>query len=377
MTMRRLSAWLAMRATATGVLFIVAACATTPQPAAVLHGEGLGSTWSVKLGEPSPVDLAKVQLGIQASVDDVAHDVSRWEATSSLNAMNASLSSDWQSVSDGLFTPLSYAFLLAADTGGAYDPTVAALVDVWGFGKAGRRYQPPDAAAIEAARERVGYAKVALDRAGSRVRKPAGMQIDLSSMTHGHAADQVAEYLNSLGLHSYLVDVGSEIRARGESPEGGAWHVAIEQPPPEVANSGGAGTRQDSPGQGGPAGSQRQGKEDRGSQTESTVAHVVKLRDAGIATSGNFRYYFDYNGRRYSHRIDPRTGEPVAHALASVTVIDPVCMHADALATALTVLGPDEGLQYATNRDIAALFIVRSGNALVEKMTPRFAAYLN
>jgi thiamine biosynthesis lipoprotein len=106
-------------------------------------------------------------------------------------------------------------------------------------------------------------------------------------------------------------------------------------------------------------------------------AHLVNLRDAGIATSGNYRYYFDYNGRRYSHRIDPRTGEPVAHSLASVTVIDPVCMHADALATALTVLGPDEGMKYATDRNIAALFIVRSGNALVEKMTPRFATYLN
>ena len=345
--MRRYSAGLAMRAAATGLLFVIAACATTPQPAAVLRGEGLGSTWSVKLGEPAPVDLAKVQLGIQASVDDVAHDLSRWEATSSLNAMNASRSNDWQSVSDGLFAPLSYALSLAADTGGAYDPTVAALVDVWGFGKTGRRYEPPDAIAIKAARERVGYTKVALDRAGSRIRKPAGMQIDLSSMTHGHGADRVAGYLNSLGLHSYLVDVGSEIRARGESPEGGAWHVAIEQPPAENASA------------------------------SKAFAHVVKLRDAGIATSGNFRYYFDYNGRRYSHRIDPRTGEPVAHALASVTVIDPICMHADALATALTVLGPDEGLQYATNRDIAALFIVRSGDALVEKMTPRFAAYLN
>ncbi len=93
--------------------------------------------------------------------------------------------------------------------------------------------------------------------------------------------------------------------------------------------------------------------------------HVVSLRDAGIATSGNFRYFFDYNGRRYSHRIDPRTGEPVSHDLVSVTVIDPICMHADALATALTVLGPDEGFEYAAHRDIAALFISRSGDGLV------------
>ncbi len=105
--------------------------------------------------------------------------------------------------------------------------------------------------------------------------------------------------------------------------------------------------------------------------------HVIHLRDAGIATSGNYRYYFDYNGRRYSHRIDPRTGEPVAHTLAAVTVIDPDSAHADALATALTVLGPKEGLQYATERHIAALFIERTDSGLVEHMTPQFAAYLN
>jgi thiamine biosynthesis lipoprotein len=235
------------------------------------------------------------------------------------------------------------------DTGGAFDPTVAPLVDAWGFGRAGRRYEPPSPEALSAARSRVGFDKVALDASALRVRKPAGMQIDLSSMQHGRGADAVSEYLNSLGITSYLVDVGSEIRARGESPEGGPWHVAIERPPADAA-----------------AGASANGFE-----------RVVSLRDAGIATSGNFRYYFDYNGRRYSHRIDPRTGEPVSHTLVSVTVIDPICMHADALATALTVLGPDEGLDYAAQRNIAALFISKSGDTLVEKMTPRFATYLN
>ncbi len=313
----------------------------------MLRGEGLGSTWTVKLGEPPPRQLAEIQSGIQASVDQVAHSLSRWEETSNLNALNASTSNDWQPVSGNLFGPLSYALKLAADTGGAYDPTVAALVDVWGFGKTGRRFEPPSADAINAARARVGFAKVELDATGLRVRKPAQMQIDLSSMTHGRGADRVSEYLSSIGVGSYLVDVGSEIRARGESPEGGAWHVAIEQPPAEDSSA------------------------------SHSFAHIANLRNAGIATSGNYRYYFDYNGRRYAHRIDPRTGEPVAHALASVTVIDAICMHADALATALTVLGPDEGFRYATDRDIAALFIVRSGDALVEKMTPQFAAYLN
>ena len=332
------------------ITLAVAGCATTPQPV-VLRGAGLGSTWSVKLGTPSPVSLEILQRGIQSRVDDVARHVSRWDASSELSAINGSSTSEWQAVSPGLLAPLSYALFLARDTGGAYDPTVAALVDVWGFGTARRRYEPPSADAVRAARERVGFGKVVLDADGARVRRPAGLQIDLSSMAHGYGAEQVARYLNEIGVRSYLVDVGSEIRAQGDSPEGGAWHVAIERPPAE--ESGIVDTADTKP------------------------MHVVNLRNAGIATSGNYRYYFDYNGRRYSHRIDPRTGEPVKHSLAAVTVIDPDCSHADALATALTVLGPDEGLQYAKDRNIAAVFMLRDGDNLVERMTPQFANYLH
>jgi thiamine biosynthesis lipoprotein len=327
-----------------------AGCASGPQPT-VLRGEGLGSTWTVKLGAPAPGNPGDIQRGIEARVADVARHLSRWDDTSELSALNAySPDGGWQSVSNALLEPLRYAFTLAEDTGGAFDPTVAPLVDAWGFGKAGRRFEPPSPEALSAASSRVGFEKITLDAGGSRVRKPTGMHIDLSSMQHGRGADEVAEYLDSVGIRSYLIDVGSEIRARGESPEGGAWRVAIERPPSSDAAA--------------PA-------------SANGFEHVVSLRDAGIATSGNFRYFFDYNGRRYSHRIDPRTGEPVSHALVSVTVIDPICMHADALATALTVLGPDEGFAYASRRNIAALFISRSGDALVEKMTPQFASYLN
>jgi FAD:protein FMN transferase len=330
-------------------------CAVTPQPM-VLRGEGLGSTWSVKLAVP-PVDPSAVRRGIQARVDEVARNLSRWDPASRISEINAASADEWQAVTPVLFEPLSYSLWLAADTGGAYDPTVAPLVDVWGFGTAGRRYEPPAADAIDAARARVGFSRIELDAASRRVRRPQNMQLDLSSMTHGFAADRVAEYLNSAGVRSYLVDVGSEIRARGESPEGGGWRVAVERPPAENTSN------------------ERQN--DSGSTSASGSQKVVSLRDSGVATSGNYRYYFDYNGRRYSHRIDPRTGEPVTHDLASVTVIDPLCLHADALATALTVLGPDEGMQYATDRNIAALFILRAGDQFVEKMTPRFATYLN
>ena len=330
-------------------VLLSSACVTAPR-ATVLHGEGLGSTWTVKLRAPTTVNSAEIQQGIQSRIESVFHSISRWDDTSEMSALNASPRSDWQPVTDELIEPLRYSLTLAADTDGAFDPTVAPLVDAWGFGKTGRRFEPPSPEALSAARSRVGFEKVALDTDSHRVRKPAGMQIDLSSMQHGRGADAVAEYLNSLGIDNYMVDVGSEIRAHGQSAEGGAWHVAIERPSAPDATI--------------PA-------------ATNGFEHVVSLRNAGIATSGNFRYFFDYNGRRYSHRIDPRTGEPVPHDLVSVTVIDPICMHADALATALTVLGPDEGFDYASRRNIAALFISKSGDALVEKMTPQFASYLN
>lgn len=309
-----------------------------------LQGEGLGSTWKVTIADKPSLDADAIQRGIQQRIDNVTHQLSRWDGKSSLSVLNAATTDEWQPLPNELFFALSYALELAQSTGGAYDPTVAPLVDVWGFGTPGRRFAPPSPDEISAARARIGWQKVALDSDGKRVRRRAGTVIDLSSMTHGLAADQVASYLQSIGVKRYLIDVGSELRAHGQD-----WHVGIERPPAEFA----------------------------GTTTSAEPLRVIALRDAGIATSGNYRYYFDYNGRRYSHRIDPRTGEPIANDLASVTVIAPQCMHADALATALTVLGPDEGLAYAKSHSIAALFVLRTASGLEQRMTPEFSAYLN
>jgi FAD:protein FMN transferase len=327
----------------------VSGCASLGSPQE-MRGEGLGSSWSVKIAGPVAGDLGVLQQSVQERVETIARQLSRWDATSALSQINASPSEDWQTLPPDLFSALSYALALAAETDGAYDPTVAPLVDVWGFGTRGRRYEPPSAADIAAARARVGWAKVELDAANHRVRRPAGTQIDLSSMTHGFAADEVAAYLRKAGVQRYLVDVGSEIRASGNTPEGRPWRVAVERPPLETGS-----------------------EPDTGA---ATPLRMITLPDMGVATSGNYRYYFDYNGRRYSHRIDPRTAEPITHPLASVTVIASECMQADALATALTVLGPEAGFDYAQRHDIAALFVVRTASGLSERMTPRFARYL-
>jgi thiamine biosynthesis lipoprotein len=290
--------------------------------------------------------------------------------------LNAATDNDWHPIPANLTKSLEYALHLAADTNGAYDPTIAPLVDVWGFGTQGRRYSPPPADEVNAARARVGWTKIELDSANNRARKPAGTQLDLSSMQHGFAADQVAAYLQSIGVTRYLIDVGSELRAAGNAPEGQPWHVAIERPPPELTPTpdetmASAATTPSSVASASSAAASIATASGATASTDSTVPmRVIALRDAGIATSGNYRYFFDYNGRRYSHRIDPRTGEPITHPLAAVTVIDPECMRADALATALTVLGPDEGYEYAQRHGIAALFIIRTTRGLEERMTP-------
>lgn len=349
---------------------LLAGCASTP-PVHELTGEGLGSTWSVKIAGAAELDVPALRQGVQQQIDEVARQLSRWDSASSLSTLNARDDAEWFSLPDQLFTAMSYALELAASTGGAFDPTIAPLVDVWGFGLQGRRYQPPSAEQVDAARARVGWARIALDPSTKRVRRPRGVVIDLSSMTHGLAADQIAAYLRGQGIDRFLIDVGSELRAQGEAPGDHAWRVAIERPPSElsaatVATEGRASASQslDAP-----------AALDGSAAAQSL--RVISLRNAGIATSGNYRYYFDYDGRRYSHRIDPRTGGPVAHALASVTVIDGLCMRADALATALTVLGPDAGFAYAQRHSIAALFVVRTARGLEERMTAPFQSYLN
>jgi FAD:protein FMN transferase len=371
----------ARRAPIAAPLFAVflASCASTGV-ARELQGEGLGSTWKVTLADRGSLDPQSLQHGIQQQIDTVTHQLSRWDSTSTLSTLNTAPDDAWHTLPSELFSALSYALALAADTRGAYDPTVAPLVDVWGFGTHGRRYSPPSADAIRSAQTRVGWSKITLDTAQKRVHRPAGVQIDLSSMTHGLAADRVAAYLRSNGVTRYLVDVGSELRAQGNAPEGHPWQVAIERPPSEYSPDLASADAAPSVSSAGAAASTAHAaaSTSEGAPNSSAMPmHVVALRDAGIATSGNYRYFFDYNGHRYSHRIDPRTGAPISNSLASVTVIAPECMHADALATALTVLGPDDGLEYAQRHSIAALFILRTEQGLEERMTPEFKAYID
>lgn len=313
-----------------------------------LRGPTMGTAWSVKLVVPSQRSADELQRGIQREVDKVVAQMSTYEVDSDLSRYNRAPASTWQTLPPEFFGVLDYALSLAGDTGGAYDPTVGPLVNLWGFGPGARLHEVPSDAAIAAARERIGYARIQLDPATHRAWQPGDVYVDLSSVAKGFGTDQIARYLEREGVTSYLVDISGELRAHGRRPDGSDWQVGIEKP-------------------GAAAGAV---------DTTNEIQRVVRLREKSMATSGDYRHFFEDAGRYFSHHIDPRTGRPVEHRIASVTTIADDCMHADSIGTALMVLGEDAGLAYARERGLAVLMLVREGDGFVERTTPAFDALM-
>ena len=320
-----------------------------------LGGPTMGTTWSVRFVLPPPVALDAVSRAIDRVLAGVTAEMSTWIADSDISRFNSGAPQTWHELPVDLDDVLRYALTIAADTGGYYDPTIGALVDLWGFGPTGpRRGVPehgvpdhgvPDHGAIDAAAARGGFRRLML-APGRRALQPGGMQLDLSSIAKGFAVDRIAEALSRLGVADHLVEIGGELKGSGMKPDGSPWWVAIEEP--AAAHAGIA------------------------AQSRSIVA----LHGLAIATSGDAQRAFESDGRLFSHTIDPRTGWPVSDRLAAVTVLHRSCMRADALAMALTVLGPDDGMSFAQARGLAARFVIRRARRFEERMTPAFAAML-
>lgn len=330
------------------IALVLCGCAGSPR-LETLHGKTMGTTWSVKYLRPAAVDADRLALDLQHELDVVVAQMSTWQADSDLGRYNRAPAETWQSLPAEFYTVLERALQLARDTDGAYDPTVGALVELWGFGPARREREPPSDEAIAAARERVGWQRIRLDPVGRRVWQPGGIQLDLSSIAKGFGVDQVARRLDAAGVSSYLVEVGGELRGRGRRPDGRPWQVAIERPDAAA----GAVQRLDE------------------------VERVLSLDDRALATSGDYRHVFEDRGTVYSHHLDPRSGRPVAHRLASVTVAAREAVDADPLGTTIMVLGPEAGMAYAVEHALAVLLIVRTDDGFEERLSPAFAALLD
>lgn len=310
-----------------------------------LSGLTMGTSWSVKLIRPAGNDLQMIQKGIQAQLDLVVAQMSTWSADSDLSRYNHAAADSWHVLPEHFLRVLDCALAIAERSGGAYDPSVGPLVNLWGFGPDPKHADRPDDAAIARERQRCSWQRVRIDRTRNALLQPGGLYLDFSSIAKGYGVDLVAAYLRSIGAVSYLVEVGGELYGHGVKADGQPWWVGMEHPP---ATSG----------------------------THEHVQNIAALHGMALATSGDYRRYFEDGDRRYSHTVDPRTAQPVAHALASVAVLHADCMTADAWATALMVLGDEEGLALALSNGLAALFISRDGDGFCERLTPAMEAML-
>ncbi|MBC8867973.1 MAG: FAD:protein FMN transferase, partial [Planctomycetes bacterium] len=258
---------------------------------------------------------------------------------SEISRFNQTQNDDWFEVSPETAAVLGEALEISEKTAGAFDVTVGPLVNLWSFGPEGRHEEIPTDDEIEKAKADVGFRHVEVRSSPPALRKTfPDAYVDLSAIAKGYAVDEVARVMDGLGITRYMVEIGGEVRTRGRKQDGTFWRIGIEKPV----------------------------------STARVLQHIVELEDRALATSGDYRNFLEKDGQRYSHTIDPRTGRPVEHNLASASVISDNCTFADAMATALTVMGPDEAFRYATNNDIDVLLIIRVPDGFEVKTTKGF-----
>lgn len=322
----------------------LAGCSDSPtatKPPRSFGGATMGSTWIVKIPE-SALDGKNVDglfAGAKAVLEAVNEEMSTYRPSSELSRFNASSSTDWQTVSSDLAAVVERSLSIGAESNGALDVTLGPVVNLWGFGPGNPKREVPDDDALAAAMARTGLERLTFRADPAALKKTqASLYVDLSASAKGHGVDRVATFLESEGLEDYFVEVGGELRARGKKDDGSAWRVAIERP------------------------------QDIG----RGLQRIIEIGDRAVATSGDYRNFFKAEGRRFSHTIDPRTGRPVVHSLASVSVVHERCESADAWATALMVLGPEKGYAMAVDRDLVAFFIVRRESGFEELRSPAF-----
>ncbi len=314
-----------------------------PEDVSRLSGRTMGTSWSVSYlpGSDSPPN-EQLQQGAAAALEEINSSMSTYRPKSEISRLNREDPGKWFEVSADFFEVLEAALAIGAASEGAYDVTVGPLVDRLGFGPGHKLDNVPRDSEIQALLKIVGQGKLQLDPSRPAVLKAAELSLDFSSIAKGYGVDKVAEYLKTQHVGNFMVEVGGELRLSGQSGRGDDWRIAIEQPDGGVQN----------------------------------VARTIALTDTAVATSGDYRNYFELDGKRYSHSIDPRTGHPIEHDLVSVTVVHPSAMIADGWATALAVLGSVRAMEVAREQALAVYFIRREGEGFSSSHSDAFAKYL-
>lgn len=308
----------------------------------LLQGHTMGTTYNIKVVvENDTYDTTALHHAIDKALVQVNQEMSTYITDSELSLFNKSNGETPVAMSAGLNKVLKEALRLGKITEGKLDVTVGPLVNLWGFGPDFRPEKVPTDIEQENARSRIGINKVKLS--GEYLSKTqADVYIDLSTIAKGYGVDVVAELVEKEGFDSYLVEIGGEMRLKGFKANGTLWTIAVEKP---ISN-------------------------------ERAVHQLVVPKDNAVATSGDYRNYIEVDGQRYSHIIDPDSGLPIEHKLVSVTVIHPSSMTADGLSTAIMVMGPEKGLAFAKENELAVMLIVKTDNGFEEINTVKFMEYL-
>ncbi|MDD7912042.1 FAD:protein FMN transferase [Pseudovibrio exalbescens] len=304
-------------------------------------GNTMGTTYHVRVIKgDNPMVGTKLQQAINNSLRATNQSLSNWIPTSEVEEFNKSTSTEWTPVSADFSDIMQSSLRLHEMSGGRFDVTLAPLIDLWGFGPSEDVPDEPSLEAINEALNAVGMTTMLeFETNPPALRKVnPDTTVNLSAIAKGFGVDKIAQTLEANGFNEYLVEIGGDLFARGMNSKGTPWVVGIEKPDP----------------------------------TQRVLQRVIRVENLGMATSGDYRNYKEVNGQRFSHIIDPVTGRPINHTLASVTVLAESAALADGLATAIYAMGPEKGMELAERENLPVYMIVRSGDGFIEKASNAF-----
>lgn len=314
-------------------------CFNSVDPVSEMYGATQGSTYSIKW---VPTDTSPEPEALQAEIESMFarfdSEASNWRGDSDIARFNAAPAGTCMQMPESVLDLVRLADHLHADSGGSFDITVAPLLKLWGF-HGGEQHQVPHPEQLQAAMLTVGQQHLHI-RDDNQLCKDVALTLDISSVGAGYTVDRVIERLATYGITNYMVEVTGELKAAGRKPGNRPWRIAVEEP------------RDD----------------------ERVAQMILDLDGKGVSTSGDYRNYYEVDGQRFSHTFDARSGHPVMHKLAAVTVLDDSAAEADGLSTLLMIMGEETGWDYAVEHRIPAFFVIRKGEAFISKGTPQFNA---
>ena len=327
------------------LIITITACRHNYSEILEINGLTMGTTYSIKIKTDNGyADKKRIRSDIEDILSGINQSMSTYTKESELSIINFSKTSDWQSVSKDLFTIIDDANKISIKTEGAFDITIGPLVNLWGFGPDKVENRIPSDQIIESVKENTGFQKILLDKLNKKILKSnPNLYMDLSGIAKGFAVNKIALYLDKKGFKNYLIEIGGELMGKGRNKDKEIWQIGIENP----------------------------------NSNSDTIRHIVQLKNMAMATSGNYKKYFEKDGIRYSHTINPVTGKPIKHKLASVTVLDYSATNADALATAFMVLGPEKALLLANSLKIPIYLIIKNDEYFEEKYNDYFAPFIS